>query len=409
MIQFEREQHDGAGTSFGGRIELGVPERSLIAERNAIQITPDSLLTDNQDPNTQEGINNWRNTREGHNLVVVDKCSDARSFEDEPEGKVILPSIAASGPIEPFDRVYQDPKVKAIMALSHYSGLLVKIGENPPGCGGRAGKAAQKNGTGPIEGDTNLFIRKHVPHEDVVVNSVLRALKLSRITGKPVLAGAQDHITGLIKPLAWFQTNERGKHRGESEIPLDFLVEGGYDPKRIYENGVPSLPIEALPEDLAQLILDNQNHVATLEAAFPDFHRSQEVQNPKTLLLSTSTKPARIRYPRTFGLPGTFFSLRFGRERIDGGDIVNPESLHEGLRQAHFAIHNSVRNHGNDAEQFSRTNTVLIETSSLDSSFDLAVELSEKDWMKEWMGLEGHQILLARTRAGVTDRVERLT
>lgn len=409
MSNFERAQFGDPGVSFGGKIELSDSERSLILERNSIQITPEVLLSDNQHPDTQESIDAWRNIRESHALVVVDKCSDARSFEDKPEGKVILPSIAASGPIEPFERVYQDPKVKAIMTLSHYSSLQEKIGENPSGCGGRAGKAAQKNGSGPIEGDTNLFIRQHVPHEDVVVNSVLRALKLTRITGKPVLAGAQDHITGRIKPLAWFHTNERGKHTGESEIPLDFLVEGGYDPKKIYEQGVPSLPIEALPDDLAQLIIDNQIHVAALEQSFPDFHTSQEVQNPKTLLLSTSTKPARIRYPRTFGFPGTFFSLRFGRERIDGGDIVNPESLHEGLRQAHFAIYNSVKNHGNDAEQFSRTNTVLIETSSLDRSFDLAVELAEKDWMKDWMGLEGHQILLARTRAGITDRVERLT
>lgn len=408
MIEFERAQHDW-GSSVGGRIELIGQERSIIEERNAIEITPVGLLTDNQSAETQDGITKWRETREAHNLIVIDKCSDARSFEDEEAGKVILPSIAASGPIEPFERVYQDPKVSAIMTLSHYSGLLERLGENPSGCGGRAGKAAQKNGSGPIEGDTNSYIRQHVPHEDVVVNSILRALKLSRLTQKPVLAAAQDHITGLIKPLAWFQTNERGKHRGESEIPLDFLVEGGYDPSKIYEHGVPSLPIEVLPDDLAQLIIDNQNHVAALEQAFPDFNKSQEVQNPKTLLLSTSTKPARIRYPKTFGLPGTFFSLRFGRERIDGGDIVNPDSLHEGLRQAHFPIYNSVKNHGNDAEQFSRTNTVLIETSSLDTSFDLALELAEKDWMKEWMSLEGHQILLARTRAGYTDRIEPLT
>jgi hypothetical protein len=145
-----------------------------------------------------------------------------------------------------------------------------------------------------------------------------------------------------------------------------------------------------------------------LRGRFPDFTKAQEVQNPKTLLLSTSTKPARIRYPKIFGLPGTFFSLRLGRERIDGGDIVDTSSMRDALNQAHFAIHKSIANHETEKD-FSRLNTVLIETSNLDTSLDLAVELGQKPWMQEWMRLPNHKILLARTRAGVTDHIERLT
>jgi len=404
--RFEQAAQDAPGTSFGEAIEIG-PRPSLLGEREGINVTKETLLADNHSPEAQQGIALWRDTRENHKLIVIDKCSDARSFEDEPETKVILPSIAASGPVEPFDRVYQDPKVQAIVTESHYSSKLAKRGENPPGCGGRGGKAAQKNG-GPIEGDVQKFIRDHVPHEDVVVNSLYRAGRLADITRKPVLATAQDHITGQLKPLAWFNVNARGNVVGESAIPYHLLFEGGYDPHRIYENGVPELPIEASPDVFAQLVMDNTAHLEQLKERFPDFTKAQEVQNPKTLLLSTSTKPARIRYPKIFGLPGTFFSLRFGRERIDGGDIVDPASMHEALNQAHFAIHNSTANHDTDRD-FARLNTVLIETSNLDTSLELAVELGQKPWMQEWMQLPNHKILLARTRAGVTDHIEALT
>lgn len=386
-------------------------EKSIAEERDNIEVTPDSLKHDNKSDEAKFLNDKWLKTRDKRELILVDKCGDPRSFEDSPETKVVLPSIAASGPIDPFVKAYHDPRVQGIVEMSHYSSLIARPGENPGGCVGRVVKGAQQKGRlSAEEGDTQQFVKEFVPHEDVVINSLLRAAKIASFTDKPVLAAVQDHITGRVKPLAYFELKSGGGLVGETIIPYHLLFDGNYDPKRIYENGVPELPLESLPDIFVELIEDNRQHIQELTTTYHDFMASQEVANPKTLLLSTSTKPARARYPHTFGLPNTFVNLVFGRERIEGEDTFSPQILHKLLRQAHAFITKSYANHNDDGAEFSRLNRVLIETSNLELSLKLATELGEKPWMQQWMDLSNnHRIMLAETRGGLTQAIQYLT
>lgn len=383
---------------------------SITAERHSIEVTPDSLLQDNMSMEAAYLNDIWLKTRDAHNLLLVDKCGDPKSFEDKPETKVVLPSIAASGPIDPFIKAYCDPRVKGIVEMPHYSSLIAKPGENPGGCAGRGVKGAQKGNLSAEEGDTQQYVHEFVPHEDVVINSLFRAAKIASFSEKPVLAAVQDHITGRVKPLAYFATKATGGLSGETIIPYYLLFDGNYDPKRIYENGVPELPIESLPDMFAELIEENRQHIHELNTKYPDFMASQKISDPTTLILSTSTKPVRVRYPHTFRLPNTFVNLVFGRQRIEGEDIVDPQILHKSLKQAHFFVTKSVENHDDDGAEFSRLNRILIETSNLELSLELATELGEKQWMRQWMELgSNHRIMLAETRGGLTQKIRYLT
>lgn len=385
-------------------------ERSLVKEREKIEVSPDALLSDNHSEKSRDLTDRWRSNRDEGNLIVADECGDARQVTPSPESLVLLPSIAAAGPIEPFLKVYNDKSSRGIAEISHFFAPQMVIGENPPGCGGRAGKASHmKNGRNE-ETDIDKYIAKYVPHSDVVINSIFRAGKIATLTVKPVLAAAQDTATERIYPLAYFRRLPSGAIESRTSVPFSYLVANNYNPEQIYEGGMPHLlDRNDLPDVFIEFMEKNDDQTKELRYKFPDFQNEQLVQNPKTLILSTNIKPIRIRYPHTFSLPGSFFELRFGRDRIEQVDNVNEQSLREALNQAHYPILHSVKHHEQENKDFSKTNRILVETSDIDLSVDLAAELADKPWMEDWMQLPNHKILVAQARGGETTKVEYLT
>lgn len=409
MSNLEQVPQDIIGLWSGGTVEV-LPERSLIIERDSIEITPDTLLDDNHSQQSLALTKEWREKRDGGDLIIEDPCGDARPITARPQDILRLPSIAASGSIEPFYSAYVGSQSKAIIEKPHYSKFLFVPGKIPMGCGGNGAKQTMmRDGKDSVEGDIGNYVAENIPHADVIINSIFRAQNLAQITDKPILASAQDHITGEVKPLAWFQKTPRDTIEYDTAISLNWLFSDNYDPAKIYENGIPELDRNRLPDVFQQRLNEYDKYIEQLQEEFPDLEDTQRVQNPKTIVLSTNIKPLGIRYPRIFGLPGSAFETRFGRERTEGEDSLQEDSLREGLNQTHYPILHSVLNHGDDTKDFSKTIRVLIETSDLNLSLNLACELADKPWMQKWMDLPNHKIIVAQARGGETTKAQYLT
>lgn len=398
----------------GGGPPSRLPEQAQIGEHSPLPVTPESLFTDNNSQLSQELIASYQDRRDVGELYAEDPCSDSRPPEPRPDQIVRNPSIAASGPIEPFIGLYQDHRIKAVITKAHYSQLQSRRGQRPRGCGGGDGKAVQEAlSEMPIdEGDIDQFIRKNVWHSDVVVNSLIRAASIAQHVDKPVLATAiaHDSLDNPLSLLGWFRKHPSGSIESRTAIPLNFLLTGNYKPSEIYAHGIPTLDRGELPDEFQERIDAYEKYIAELQLAYPNYAQRQSVQNPTVFGISPNMKSASLRYPHTFGAPGTIFEARVARKRIDDETVdIDPESLYQALNQAHFPIAKSIANHENDTKEFARLNRILIETPSLDLSLDLAVELSHKPWMKEWMELPNHRIMLARTRAGKTEAIQYLT
>lgn len=407
MIEFERAPYE-SGISSGRRSEL-LNERSLVVERDNIDITPEALIEDNHSLKSRELTDQWRENRDSGNLIIEEPCSDARPPEAVSQNITRIPSIAASGSIEPYYRIYTGPQSKGIILKPHYSKLLFTPGQIPRGCGGSGAKEQMMlNGEESVEGDIGRYVAK-LPHADPLINALYKSQTIANFVDKPVLATAQDHISGEVKPFAWFQRTPRGTIEFQSAVPLNWLFANNYSPEIIYAEGIPELKRQDLPEVFRERLAEYDAYNDELHHNFEDFEESQKVQNPKTIILSTNIKPRKILNPVIFGLPGSVFEVRAERNRFEGEDTVNDESLREALNQIHYPIAHSVKNHENNAKDFSKTNRVLIETSDIDLSLQLACELSEKLWMRQWMQLPNHRILVSQARGGRITKAEYLT
>ena len=48
----------------------------------------------------------------------------------------------------------------------------------------------------------------------------------------------------------------------------------------------------------------------------------------------------------------------------------------------------------------------MIETEDITLSRDIATKLAEEEWMKKWMTLKDHQVLIAQTQEGISQIIE---
>lgn len=408
MSRTELAPQDGLGFSSQRAGEV-VVERSLLFERDSIEVTPNALLEDNHSILSRQLTQEWRENRDSGNLIIEEPCGDARPSEARSQDITRLPSIAAGGSIDAFIRIYTGLQSKGIIIKPHYSKFLFQLGQIPRGCGGNGAKEQMMlNGPESVEGDIAEYVSK-LHHSDPLISALYKAQTISNLVDKPVLATAQDHISGELKPIAWFQKTPKGTTEYKTAVPLNWLFANNYDPAIIYAHGIPELRREDLPEMFQKRLADYDQHNAKLHHDYPDLEQTQGVQNPKTIILSANIKPRKILNPGLFGLPGSAFEIRFGRNRFEGEDTVSDSSLHEALNQAHYPIANSVKNHDDNSKDFSKTNRVLIETSDLDLSLQLACELAEKSWMRQWMDLPNHRILVSQARGGRITKADYLT
>lgn len=376
-------------------------------------ITPIELRADNHSLESQRLREQWYEARDDGNMLVWWLCGDARLFVPN-QNALILRSIATGGDRKPYRHLLNDQgKVRGIVILNHFRGTAdnsldpskVANGEAPEGCGGLGElQRARKNGDDPLTcSGIQHFVQTELFHPDVFIQTYTAAGETAVETDIKVLAAAQNHITGTIFPLAVFR--DRGKSV-ESSVPMQRLFEGQYDPRRIYENGMPFLTDDSLPDVFIVAMNQNRRQVAMFRTEFPNLPLDQEVQKPHTVAFGDRLKPIQLRYPQTFGKPGTVFRISLPIQDLETEKSASFRELEAGLDQVEYPISQAVANVRNSSMPFSSVYNFLIETKNLDISARLAKDAVKRDWMRAWLQLPDRQILIAQMNHGNAERIE---
>lgn len=336
------------------------------------------------------------------NLILVLRCSDAR-MTIPYKGVTALPTIAAGGPVHAYIPLIQNKTLKCIIVAPHFDSSTFKKGKMPQGCGGLGAKEDHKHFGNKIKKEgIHSFVDRHVYHQDVILQGCISASKIALYTEKPVLAVAQDHLTGEMFPIAAFKNFGRVT---VSSVPLRYLFHDQYDPERIYKNGIPTLSEEEIPQEFKEFLKNNKSQSTNLKIKYKDLKRRQKIQNPLILCISRNMRPMEVGYPNLTSKPGTVFRIRVPRPK--GSEIKTDNfSLNNVVNQAHYPILHSVINAKDNIKPFSQMKRILIETESMKESEKILKKLKAQPWMQKWMNLPDHKIFLAQTNEGVIQKIK---
>lgn len=390
------------GAFFGLKVATKTPE--------TIILTPEALLADNRSKTSKRAREGWYRARDAGDLKLYWPCADARSVVPYSESFVIR-SIATGGDREAYRSVLTDGRVKGVIILNHFRGLaddsldqdLINSGQAPSGCGGlKAKEVSLSNGSNGNGRGIQRYIETEVRHPDVFVQAYTMAAETAYETDHLVLAAAQNHRTGSIFPFAVF----RRESIIATAVPLHHLFPGSYDPRRIYNNGMPFLTDDQLPEVFRTEIRENRRYVKLLRNLYPNLAEDQEVQRPHTVSFGEVIKPIQLRYRNTFSRPGSVFSVTIPRLRLEQQDIAL-EELISGIDQLQYPFDQAVAHARRRELPFSSVYNLLIETGDLDKSVGLARRIANEEWMQDFLRLPGRQILVAEINHGNALRIER--
>ncbi len=365
-------------------------------------ITPETLLADNATPEARRLRDEWGRNRERKNLWAIVACGDARLLIPRPDNIISVRSIAAAGKKE--RQIFEDQGIKLIVVMSHVDGDTIVHGKQPTGCGGLAAKEQTLNDghEKPIEG-LQHYIDNNIDHPDPTIQALVSAQKITKETGKPSLAVIQNHRTGAIYPFAVFTEDCQII---SSDMDLISLMHE-YDERKIYANGIPKLPTIIIPEIFKEFMEANDQYSEHMLRQYPNLKDMQRVQNPRMVVISSKLPSIRTRYPDTAKYPGVLFKLHLPREKNGSQIKISTAAQREIIAQAQYPIQRAVENFGEPQKPFANTDRFLIETSDIEASIELAKELAKKPWMREWLTLEKHLILVAQNQEGASNRIER--
>lgn len=384
-------------------------------------ITLENLVADNR---SRQAIYNRQRSQaafEAGEIDVTAACSDARVIVPNLIHSVKLGSIATGGARGHFLELFNDGRIRSIINLAHFSSQTLSPGKRPTGCGGLIEKEKiEQNGSGGnADGDDIAgFIENDVFHSDVIVQTSLAARSIAKLSEKPVMAAAEDHLTGQIYILAVYQRKNGVLMSlfNENIDPLSISREH-YDEESIYKNGLPSFSPESLPDDFRvfyDYIKVQEEKMERMKVWYPNLEETQKVQNRvKAVLWTTDPRPAELRYPLLFQEPGSLFLVSQARIK----DVISghyPEQdvrvptipLREGLKQVQYPLSEAVAHADDPQKAFSKTNTLIIETGNLDLSIRLRDEVLKKAWMRRWMEIPHNQIITVATYGGVIKDIE---
>lgn len=373
--------------------EPGVRQEQLV-------ITPESLWEDNHSAVAEARREEFEIARLKGKLIGVDRCSDARV--SIVGNSISVGTIAAAG--IPSTNLIRDRGLAAWLSLSHFAGDTVELEKMPEDCGGAKAKA--QIGSEPRESGIEKYVSEIIKHPDPLIQTILTAEAMAEIGGKPVLAAAQDHLNHAIYPVAFFQMKDGQMTSVSAVRNIDIF---NYDERRIYENGIPTITEDVLPEPIAQLLEQNRREQKETMAKYPDLERLQKVQKPRMVLLSTDPRSAKIRYPRLSQVPGSMFKVFVPREKINGALRVHEEDLETSLSQVEYPISHAVDNAGDPEKPFSNTDTLIIETGDMAISRRMAQKtIQEHNWMQNWLQLPERKIILVQTNGGIVYDMDQL-
>lgn len=363
---------------------------------------PQDFLDDNDIPEAKENRDIYEEMARQGLLWIVRRCSDARGII--PVAYCIdVASIATAGPQKPYNEMHQYGGKRGIIVLGHFDGIEAQEGEAPIFCGGHIVKNKQLEHP---EIDTSKGVNRYISalkSKDPLIQNYFSAETTASYTKEPVLTAVQDHRRGRIIPVAEFSYGGIVK---KTKLPTRYMLEGQYNPKKIYEHGIPSLPSEYI-EAFHDFLKLNKQQVTELRSKYPDLEEMLKVQNPGYVVITTEKMTARGRYPKIFRKPGSYFLVHLPRY-IDEYQILNIDqlSIDTVIEQAEYPISESAEHHGSSEKPFSKTHTILIETEDITQSRRIAKSLLEQEWAQNWISLQQHQVLVAESKDGTTTSVD---
>lgn len=366
---------------------------------------PKILLEDNASKEAQGHIVGYQAAKAGNSLTEFDGCSDARANIGPlvPREDIIFrPSIAAAGDKSAFKHVIAHPATRQFITLQHFDSSTVTTDEPPMGCGGLGVKKqrVEKNEQPAASGILGFVDRIH--HPGIYNQSYREALALAQYTDKPILAGALDHLTGLIHPFIVFA--DKGKTMIAS-VPFGKFN----DPSYIYRNGIPDLPDAQIPPTLLEILLSNRRQVKSLATRYPDLAETQKIQDPAAIILTTSLLPTNLRYPHIFGQLNTNFGIEMPIVKKNGEIIgINERAFKtDVLAQLEYPIGNAIQaQSGHGGHGFRETHRLIIETPEIGLSRKIGRTVRSQPWMTPWLGLHGNEVWVAQVVSGRTQVAE---
>lgn len=405
MTPDQKYEHgfEANGFRFGkkGGIERRINLETLI-------ITPESFLSDNKTEETKKLSKKWNENEALKNIWLVVACGDARVLIPGSENAISIRSINTGGRKE--KKILQDEMVKFAVAMTHMDGSAQVLGKKPRGCGGAAAKEEEVNGNvvEPVFGIKH-YIKHKIDHPDAVVQAYVTAERLFNEGGKPTLATIQDHITGEVHFLAAFVKGEKVIRNPK----LDWIEESKKDPSKVYneaemhKDGLPTISENEIPEIFKDFIEASKVNVKKLKKEYSDLDEIQETQNPRMMVISDKLPSMRTRYAELTKYPNSIFKLHLPREK-DENKVrkLDPDAMQEILDQAMYPIGYAVENNKDKSKPFSKLDRIVIETSDIKNSRRMAEEMAKQAWMKEWLALHDHKVILIQNRGGVAEEAE---
>jgi hypothetical protein len=377
------------------------PERGLRQEN--VKVTPKFLYEDNHSSQAQINREKNEDARMHGKRKAWRKCSDARGLVAGVDA-ILWGSIA--GADEADTKFATDRGTEASIALSHYDGDTLIPGEMPSGCGGL--NAKKEIGNEKHKEGIKKFVSEKIKIHDPLIHTLFLAEDMAIWGHKPTLAATQDHLTLQIYPVALYLPQENGEIVIRSRIRSQDTMATSYNPKRLYENGIPTISESSLPDCFIKVLEQNVRDVQEFNSRYPDLRKMQKVQNPRTILLSTDVRPLSTKYPTLASIPGSVFQVIVPRGKIEGSPYINEEDLQNSLDQLEYPISEAIKHHGSAGKAFADTDNIVIETGNLDLSKKVAQKaIMERDWIREWLKLENTEITVAQSIAGlVSDNIQ---
>lgn len=371
-------------------------------------ITPEGLWSDNHSLAAYEGLARWEELHDTGRLITIKRCSDARVMV--PKGAFYVSAIAAGG----IQGLYLPlvEQSQGALVVAHYDGSTAIPGVRPRGCGGQDEKAKMSEEERRSIGSDDVagYVREFVTHEDPIVNALYTAGQLSDLTEKTVLAGAQDHLTGETNIIAVFN-RERGKHSIQLALPWAQMIRAntpeGYDPRVLYEAGVPKLDMGDLPEFYAQIMEQQQTQMKAYNAMYGDLSVWNKVQNPSAVVITEDARPKSITYPAHFGGPNSVFSVRMPRMHTPNlGVQVNDWAINLAIRQAEYALGNAVANADQPDKGFNSLRTLILETRHPEIGNAALEHLKRRPLIHDFLRLPNSQIITSIVDQGVVEDIQ---
>lgn len=340
----------------------------------------------------------WEKNKAEGKLWLVVACGDARIMIPMPEKIESLRSIAIGG--ERVSEILESNGNQLSIVISHIDGDTIIPRKMPTGCGGHAEKI---NSLKEMKGEKPKGLHHYVEarvHPDPIIQAFRTARDIRNKSKKPSLAVIQDHRTGEIYPLAAFLADHQ-----ITPIELD-EIDSKYDEARIYEKGIPKLKDTVIPDVFAEFLSASRDQYRKMLDQHPQLKEMQRIQNPRMIVVSTKLPSLRIRYPEIADALGIAFKLHLPRYKEAGKTLFKPESVEELISQIQYPIEHAIKNCNQPDQPFSQTDRVLIETSDINASNVFAARLVREDWMKKWLSLPDHQLIVIQNLRGISNIIE---